>query len=385
MLSKSLGARSCFVLAAVALGTTQSFGQQYQQNNLVSDGFVPAAQTDPNLINAWGLARSSAQDWWVSDNASGKSTLYDGSGKITPLVVTIPAAKNGNTGSPTGVIFNGTPAFELTPGNPAAFIFATEDGTISGWNGAVDLHNAIVKVKQNRAVYKGIAAAKVNGRRQLYVTNFHSGEIEVYDAHFNRIRLASHALSLADDEDRFRDGPGPWDAVPQADRDQLASKALVPYNIQNIGGALYVTYAQPDAAKHDSVSGPGLGFVAAFTPEGRLIRVFQPGSFLNAPWGIALASSDFGAFSHALLIGQFGSGEIAAYNVTTGRYIGSLQDARGHNISIDGLWGISFGSSTPATGPFNSLYFGAGPAGETHGLFGSLTPLPSTEIYGNDL
>lgn len=385
MCFKSTSTRALFVLAAAALGATQSFGQQYQQNNLVSDGSVQAGVTDPNLVNAWGLARSSAQDWWVSDNARGKSTLYDGSGKITPLVVTIPAAKQGQTGSPTGIIFNGTPAFELTPGNPAIFLLATEDGTISGWNPAVDLHNAIIKVKQNNAVFKGIAAAKVNGQRQLYVTNFRSGEIEVYDAGSKRVRLAPHAFLLDDNEDRFRDGHGSWDAVSQADRDQCSAKALVPYNIQNIGGALYVTFAQQDAARHDSVSGPGLGFVAAFTPEGKLVRVFEPGKFLNAPWGIALASGDFGAYSHALLVGQFGSGEIAAYNVTTGRYIGNMKDTKGHNISIDGLWGISFGSSTPATGPFNSLYFGAGPTDETHGLFGSLTPLPSSQLYGNDL
>ncbi len=384
MFSKSITARALLVLAASTLGATQTFAQRYQQNNLVSDGSVPAAQTDPNLLNAWGLSRSSAQDWWVSDNASGKSTLYDGSGKVSPLVVTIPAAKKGDVGSPTGTIFNGTAAFQLTPGNPSQFLYATEDGTISGWNAAVDLHNAIVKVKVDGAVYKGITAARAHGKMQLYVANFHSGQIEVYDSQFNRVKLAPHAFSL-EDEDRFRDGRGPWEAVPQRDRDQCFAKALVPYNVQNIGGALYVAFAQQDAARHDSVSGAGLGLVAAFDLEGRLIRVFEPGAFLNAPWGIALAPGDFGAYSHALLIGQFGNGKITAYNATTGKYIGTLQDSNGRDISIDGLWGISFGSSTQATGPFNSLYFGAGPGNEGHGLFGSLTPVPESQLYGNDL
>ena len=367
--------------ACLAVAVLPSSAQQYQMTPLVSDQAGVAAVTDPNLVNAWGLSRSSGSDWWISDNATGKSTLYNGTtGAIGGLVVTIPAAQAGQTGSPTGTIFNGSKAFQVANGAPAVFLFSTEDGTISGWNPGANFGSAIIKVKKDNAVYKGITAADLNGLQYLYVTNFRTGQIEMYDPYFRAVKLAWNAFNLLADNTEG----DPWSAITPAQRNYIANAGFVPYNIQNIGGALYVTYAQPDSAKHDSVSGPGLGAVAAFTPAGKLIRVFEIGKFMNAPWGLALASSDFGLFSHTLLVGQFGSGEIVAFNLATGKYTGTLLDASGKPIAIDGLWGISFGNGADSGGPMNTLFFGAGPVGETHGLFGAITALPSTLTEGND-
>lgn len=349
------------LFSGLVLTPASVFGQNYTQTTLSSDGSVTAPNVDTHLVNPWGMSRATDNAWWISDNATGLSTLYDGSGVTQSLVVTIPSGSSG-TGSPTGTIYNGSTSFAVTPGNPAAFLFCTEDGTVSGWNPTANFGSAIITINHPGAVYKGLTAAVVNNTQYLYVANFNSGMIETYDGNFAPVDLGFVA---------FRS--------PQASR-----LGFAPYNVQNIGGNLFVTYAKQDAAKHDSVSGAGLGFVAAFTPQGRMIREFQFGPYLNAPWALALAPSDFGSFSHDLLVGNFGSGQILAFNAETGVYEGTLADPNNNPIAIGGLWGISFGGSA-TTGAFNTLYYTAGPNGETHGVFGSLTPVTADLTQGNDL
>jgi uncharacterized protein (TIGR03118 family) len=331
--------------------------QHYTQTNLVSDTPGMAAVTDPNLVNPWGLSRSSGSPWWISDNGPGLTTLYSGTGAIIPLVVTIPPAdsSSGAGGTPTGQIFNGTSDFQLASGAPARFIFVTEDGTVSGWNPAVNAASAVIMVNTKSAsVFKGVAVATVTdpvmgALNFLYVADFRKGHVNVYDTSFHRIPLG---------EDAFQD-----ERIP---------RGFAPFNVQNIGGNLFVAFAQQDSAKHDEVDGAGLGYVDVFSPNGRLLLSLQSGQWFNAPWGIAQASSDFGAYSHDILVGQFGSGEILAFDPVTGHYKGNLVDATNTPIVIEGLWGLAFGSGG-GSGPANSLYFTAGPGGEQHGLFGTIT------------
>ncbi len=342
--------------------------QQYTQVNLVSNLSGVAAVTDPNLVNAWGLSRSSGGDWWISDNTTGLSTLYSGTtGAITPLVVTIPPAdpNASSTGSPTGTIFNGTMDFAVAPGKTALFLFATEDGTISGWNPDVNPAKAVIVVNEGqKSVFKGltVAQAAIHGgplANYLYVANFRKGQVSVYNSQFQHN----------------------WEAEENFARFQ-APEGYAPFNVQNIGGNIYVAFAKQDAAKHDEVDGAGRGLVAVFRPDGNLIQTLQRGNWFNGPWGLTAAPSDFGAYSHDILVGNFGSGEIIAFDPVTGKYRGRLRDAKNNPIQIQGLWGISFGNGTAAGGPATSLFFGAGPGQEANGLFGSLTPIQNNA--GND-
>ncbi|WP_162601421.1 TIGR03118 family protein [Occallatibacter savannae] len=351
-------------LALLSLPTMLQ-GQHYKETNLVSNVPGVAATTDLNLVNAWGVSRGTTTPWWVSDNGTGLTTLYTGTGSIVPLVVTIPAADSGS-GTPTGQIFNGTQDFQLTPGNPARFLFVTEDGTVSGWNPAVSPKTAVIKVNTHSAsVFKGMAVATVDDSHGgsanfLYVADFRKGRVNVYDTNF-------HLISMHDD-DAFRDGKVPH--------------GFAPFNIQNIGGNLYVAWAKQDGAKHDEVDGAGLGFVSVFSPTGRLLHRLQWTKWFNAPWGIAQAPSDFGIYSHDILVGQFGSGQILAFDPVTGALKGTLNDASNNPITINGLWGISFGSGG-SSGPATTLYFAAGLNDEQDGLVGSITAIENT--LGGDI
>src|SRR5467141_3688597 len=379
-----------FVLSLFLLPTVTQ-AQHYKQTNLVSDIAGMAPTFDPNLKNPWGLTRFSTtptrpgSPWWVGNNNSGTSTLYDGQGNPFPpkqnggpLVVTVPppGVAPGTQSAPTGVVFNGSPADFLLvagkPGTQAIFIFATEDGTISGWNPGVNpptsVTNAILKVDNsdngsaNGAVYKGATSAEVNGKRFLYVTNFRSARVEVYDTNFKRVHL---------DEDAFDpDGDG--------DDDNLGAERIphgfAPFNIQNIGGTLFVTYAKQNAARHDDVAGDGLGFVHLFTPSGKHIGHLQHGPWMNAPWGVVWTTRDFGEFSNAILVGNFGSGWIAAFNGFTYKFMGFVKNPDDSILTIDGLWSLTFGNDG-AAGPANTLFFTAGINGEQDGLFGIITPV----------
>ncbi|WP_321475851.1 TIGR03118 family protein [uncultured Paludibaculum sp.] len=331
-----------------ALPEDSKGASKYVVTNLVSDIAGTAAGTDVRLVNPWGLDRGPAGPWWVADNGTGLSTLYNGAGTTLGLVVTVPSASTG-TGVPTGIVFNGTPDFAVNPGQPAAFIFATEDGTISGWNSAAAPTTAVVKAKTTTgAIYKGLAIAQKGGANYLYAANFHGGTVEVFDTNFNPVTL---------DVGSFVDPEMP--------------EGFAPFNIANLDGKLYVAFAKQDADKEDEVAGKGLGYVTVFDPSGKLLMRLRHVPFLNAPWGLAMAPADFGKFSNLVLVGMFGSGKIAAFDPKDGAFKGLLRGDHGKPIAIDGLWGLRFGNGANA-GATNLLFFTAGIQDEAHGLFGSI-------------
>jgi uncharacterized protein (TIGR03118 family) len=364
---------SIFTIAAVFSFSTLGMAQAYQQTNLVSDISGLAPTPDSHLLNPWGLIASSTSPWWVSDNNGGVSTLYNGNtGAIVPLVVNIPpldANRNG-TGTPTGVVFSGASGFTFTANGTTAasvFTFVTEGGTIVAWGPGINPndapHDAFVVVDNSAnptaatgAVYKGatIAQMATNGPFFLYVANIRSGRIEVYDTNF-------HAVSLRGEED------------DHAFRDEEIPDGFAPFNVQEVNGNLYVTYAKQNASKHDDFDFPGFGYVDKFSPKGKLLQRLKHGPWLNAPWGVALAKANFGFFSNRLFIGNAGSGQIAVYNADSGDFIGLLRDANGHAIQNDRLWALRFGNDGGA-GPSSWLFFTAGISDEAHGLFGFFTP-----------
>jgi len=363
-------------LGLFSLTTAISAQQHYKQTNLISNIPGMAPVTDPNLVNPWGISRASASPWWISDNGVGLTTLYSGTGApANPLNQPCPAGTFTNcvmvpsgdpssspTGNPTGQVFNGTMDFQLTAGNPARFIFVTEDGTISGWNGGP---SAVIKVNTHGAsTFKGVALATVKRpdgslANQLYVADFKRGRVEMYDGNFHRMGLS---------EDAFMD-----EKIPDG---------YAPFNVQNIGGNIYVAFAQRDSQGHDDVPGQGHGYVDVFTTSGHLLLRLQHGGWFNSPWGITQAPSDFGLFSHDLLIGQFGSGEILIFNPVSGAFRGTMVDASDKPIKIDGLWDIAFGSGG-TSGSATTLFFSAGLNDEADGLFGMITPVENA--LGGDL
>jgi len=344
------------------------FAEHYIRTDLTADTTKTSATAtiDSNLINAWGLSRSSTSPWWVSDNGTGLSTLYDLNGAPQSLVVTIPSP-NGQS-APTGTVFNPTSDFIIQEGgktDKAIFLFVTEDGTIVGWNPSVNKTNAVTTVdRSGKAIYKGCALGQTKTGWRLYATNFQSGKVDVFDGHFKRIHLDEDAFSLDDSGHR--------------------NNSYAPFNIQNVGGNLVVTFAKKQAGSTDETAGPGLGRVVVFDVKGNRLLRLQNGPWMNAPWGISVAPSDFGVFSHRLLIGNFGDGKINAFNAVTGHFEGPLLDANNkpNPLTIEGLWALSFGGGNSKSGASNELYFTAGPNDEGGGLFGKLTA-DTTEQKGN--
>jgi uncharacterized protein (TIGR03118 family) len=360
------------VLSLLALPSVAS-AQQYTQTNLVSSipgvGTNPTNPLDTQLINPWGLTRSAGSTWWVSDNGTGLATLYNGIGTKQGLVVTIPSASGKNPPSPpTGIVANGTADFPLPGSTAAKFIFVTEEGVIAAWNGGATA--TIIKDNSSKgAIYKGVTIAESNGKHFLYVANFHSGEIEVYDSAFTRVSLDKHAFDADDDDDRDHD----FDRDRRGEHDfDEHHRHFAPFNVQAIGTNLYVAYAKQDDKKEDDLAGAGLGFVEVFDPAGHRLARLQDGSWFNAPWGMALAPGEFGEFSHSLLVGMFGSGQIAAFNPVNGRFIGLMKKPDNSTLSIDGLWAFGFGAGNANSGPYNTLFFTAGPNDEHDGIFGTL-------------
>jgi uncharacterized protein (TIGR03118 family) len=353
-------------LATTALGAVPASAHvgAYRQINLVSDQPGKAHLTDPDLVNAWGLAASPGTDaapgspLWVADNGTDKATLYTGK---TPVSVSKASLVVSVTGAaPTGQVFNpDTSAFVVhdKKGHSGAsvFIFDTENGTIDGWNPAVGARGSnpstVTEVAHNRgakAVYKGLALAQAsNGKSYLYATNFHSGRIEVYNSHFKRVSL-----------------PGGRFVDPQL------PAGYGPFGIAELGGELYVTFAKQDAMRHDDVAGRGHGFVDVFTNDGAFVHRLVTRGALDSPWGLAQAPAGFGQFSGDLLVGNFGNGHINVYDPATGTHLGQLRRANGSPIVIDGLWGLRFGNGNAAK--TNQLVFSAGPDGEAHGLLGKI-------------
>ena len=357
-------------------------GQQYSQTNLVANALGIAPVTDPSLANPWGMSRASGSPWWISDQRTGLSTLYNGAGTKQGLVVTIPAAKPGATGSPTGTIYNGsTTDFLLAPATPAKFLFSTLDGLIVGWNNPA-AGAMVVATASKGSVYTGLTSAMVDGELRLYAANFTKGTVDVYDNAFNRI----------DHEDHWSEEDG-WGGRFE---DERLPPHYAPFNVQAIGNNIVVTYALNAPNEHGATNGPGLGYVDIYSARGRLLERLEHGKWLNSPWGVALAPLDFGAFSHDLLIAQFAgagstesSGTIAAYDLVTGRFKGKLLDTNGNPIAINGIWAISPGNASPnnfdpAGAPSAELYFTAGTMNQTGGLLGYLTAVSTDLIQGND-
>jgi uncharacterized protein (TIGR03118 family) len=336
---------------SVSAPPAPSTSSAYTVQNLVSDVPGLAAQTDPNLVNPWGVALNASGPFWISNNHTGTTTLYNGAGQpfpaATPTVVTIPG------GSPTAQVFNGGASFALTTGNPALFLFASESGIISGWNPAVDPGNAkaVADNSPSGAIYKGLALGANHSGPLLYAVNFHAGTVDVFDANFQPV------------------------TVPGGFRDPNLPAGFAPFNIRRIGGSLYVTYVLQDDAKHDDVSGAGNGFINIFDTDGNLLRRLVSGGVLNSPWGMALAPDFFGDYSNTLLVGNFGDGTVNAFDPATGNYLGTLQNQDGNSIAMPGLWGLQFGNGHNG-GDANTLYFTAGVANggkvEDHGLLGSI-------------
>ncbi|HYZ76931.1 MAG TPA: TIGR03118 family protein [Gaiellaceae bacterium] len=326
--------------AVLAAATPAAEKNAYVQHNLVSDGFLPADHTDANLVNAWGLTSLPGSPWWVADNGTDVSTLYTADGTPRPLVVSVPNA-------PTGAVSNTGPDFVVGSG-PALFLFATEEGKILGWNMSLGTTaQVVVDRSAEDAIYKGLAIA---GDR-LYATDFHNGTVDVFDGSFGQVN------------------------VPGAFVDPTIPASFAPFGIQNVGGNIFVTYAKQDADREDDVAGPGLGFVDEFDASGALIgRVASHGQ-LNSPWGLAPAPAGFGRFSGDLLVGNFGDGQITAFErQSNGRFEprGQLRTESGGVLTIDGLWALQFGKGTANNGPTDTLFFTAGPDDEMHGLFGTI-------------
>lgn len=334
----------------LALFTLPAIAQKVNINYLTSDIPNVAAFGDTNLVNPWGMSISPTGPWWISDNGTGLSTLYNGSGTPQALVVTIPSATGGH-GSPTGTVYNGTGDFKIN-GQVAIFLFSTEDGTISGWYSGTTAFIA-ANNSGSGAVYKGLAEASAGGANYLYAANFHAGTIDVFDKTF-----AAHSFGA------------------NAFVDSSLPAGYAPFNIQLIpGNKLVVTYAKQDAQKHDDVPGPGNGFVDVYDTSGNLQFRLAHNLFLNSPWGVAVAPQTFSGFAGDLLIGNFGSGLISAFNASNGNFVGNMFNVNNLPVEIDGLWGLTFGNGGSG-GPTGTLFFTSGTFGERHGIFGSITPHP---------
>lgn len=354
MLSRTLS----LAMLALTLGIAPSARADtsvYEQKNLVSDRAGAAANTDPKLVNAWGIAFNPNALVWVANTGTGTSTLYDGAGTPSTLVVTIPG------GNPTGIVFNSSNDF-VVGANPSRFIFATESGTLAAWAPAPSSPppTIAVTVHDNStagAIYKGLALAANGTGHFLYATDFHNNKIVVFDKDFKPVTLSGS----------FSDPSLP--------------SGFAPFGIQNLNGDLYVTYAQQDHNREDDVAGRGLGFINVFDANGHLVRRLASRGTLNAPWGMAIAPASFGRFSNHLLVGNFGDGAISAYELITGKFHGRLQQADRQLLRIDGLWGLSFGNGV-ANQPTNTLFFTAGPNDEQHGLYGRIDVI--TAHNGND-
>ena len=318
-------------------------GNVYAVQNLVSDGSIPASHIDPMLVNAWGLAASSTSPWWVADNGTNVSTLYDATGNPRPLIVSVP-------GAPTGTVFYGGAGFVVTGAGSARFIFAAEDGTISAWAPALGTQSKVVvpnaSAPAHGAIYKGLAVARTPSGDFLYAADFHNNHVDVFDAGFHPVPAAA-----------FID-PG------------LPAR-FAPFGIQTINGKIFVAYAKQDEDAEDEIAGDGLGFVSMFNTDGSFVARVASRDALNAPWGMAMAPAHFGRFSDDLLVGNFGNGRINVFDGRTFEPKGHLKNTRGKAVVIDGLWGIGFGNGG-AAGPVNVLYFAAGPHDESAGVFGRI-------------
>jgi uncharacterized protein (TIGR03118 family) len=329
-------------------------GNGFQQSNLVADIGGTAAHTDPGLVNPWGIAFVPGQSFFIADNQSGTAKVYDPAGAAAlPIAVGIPIPSGGTPPSrPTGVVFNPIAEDFLVRGTPAQFLFATEDGTISTWasiNGSNPSFALLARDDSpSGAVYKGLAILTPQCCREyLALTDFRRGFVATYDVNFNLL------------------------ATTGSFKDENLPAGFAPFNIQQIGTQVLVTYALQNGPGTDPVAGAGNGIVDVFDQEGNFIRRFASRGPLNAPWGIVQATANFGSFSNDILIGNFGDGTVNAFDPVTGAFLGQLKDGRGNVIVNAGLWSLVFRAD--GVGNPDTLYFTAGGSSEEHSLFGSIS------------
>ena len=352
-------------------------------NGIVHNAVIP----DANLVNPWGITAGPTTPFWIADNNAGVSTLYtvppSGSPPVSMVsrIFTIPGPGHplDRVGTPTGAVFNtvsssgafkvsGVTSGGVSTSAAAVFIFATEDGTIVGWSpsvnpqgfstslagtyGIIAVDHSAIPTAAAGAVYKGLAiATDAAGSTFLYVTNFRAGTIEVYDVNFSLVTNLPAGAFV----------------------DPHLPNGYAPFNIVLIGNKLFVTYAKQDAAKHDDVALPAHGIVDIFDLSGKMLSRFTQHAHLNSPWGVVEVPASFGDLAGAILIGNFGDGRIHAFDPDSGKELGSVTNSLGQEIVIDGLWSLTVGTGSASGGDKNTIYFTAGPNGETAGLFGSLS------------
>jgi uncharacterized protein (TIGR03118 family) len=361
----ALGLTGALVVAGSPAQAHSGHTSRFVRTDLVSDVEGAATLHDANLVNAWGMAQGPTTPVWVAANGTNVATLYAGDNVVSPpaiipLVVTVP------TDGITGQVFNGTPDFVVSDGAghsaPALFLFDSEGGDISGWSIAVPppppSTQAFNTTHVDGAIFKGLAIARANDKNYLYAADFHGGRIVVLDGQF-QVQTWKGAF-----------------------RDRKLPNGYAPFNIQALGDKLYVTYAKQDADAEDEIAGRGKGFVDVFDTSGHLLRRLVQRGALNAPWGLAIAPEGFGSFAGDLLVGNFGDGRINAYDPHSGHFHGTLKNAAGHDLRIDGLWALLFGNGT--TNDVNTLVFSAGPDDEAHGLYGVITVAPPKDHKGDD-
>jgi uncharacterized protein (TIGR03118 family) len=351
---------------SLAAGAAQA-NPLFEETNLISDGSVPANNPpDSDLINPWGISYSPTGPFWVSDNGTGFTTFYNGAGAkqslfggtVPQVTIATPPGQMPGTASPTGQVFNITGGgFNVTSGGvsgSSAFIFATEDGTISGWAPSVSHTTSFLAVDHSNngtgAVYKGLAITQDNGHGEarLYAANFRAGTVEVYDNSFVQVGTITNPT------------------VPAG---------YAPFNVRVLNGKLYVTFALQDTAKHDDVSGAGNGFLDVFNLDGTGRQRLVSNGDLNSPWGLDIAPSSFGKFGGDLLVGNFGDGTINVFNPDTGAFIGTIDGLDGTPLVTGDLWGLINGNGGAGGDP-NLVYLTAGIVGESEGLFASLAAVP---------
>lgn len=332
-------------LSDAQLGTV-SAGARFSITNQVSDQAGAAKSTDPLLVNAWGLSQGPGTLLWVANNGSNTSTIYDPSTFAkAPLNVNVPGAPTGATFVNVGNAFNVSGNGKM--GN-TIFAFATESGQLEGWNPTVDAQNAIVAKTEDGAIFKGLTLGANGATPLLFASDFGHGAVSAFDSSFTKVNSFT---------------------------DPTLPANYVPFNVQNLNGELYVTFALRQPGAGDETAGKGLGFVDVFDTAGHFERRLVSNGKLNAPWGLAIAPQSFGKFAGALLVGNFGDGRINAYDPVTGRFLGQVRDLAG-KASIDGLWALH-------TGPNGTIIFSAGPNDESHGLVGTIQPA-GMRMWGRD-
>jgi uncharacterized protein (TIGR03118 family) len=351
--------------ATMSVTLTVDAATAFAHKTLVADSASGTATVDANLVNPWGIAALPNAPMWVANNHSETSTLYDGNGVPqpagAPLIVKLPAAAGGATFDPTGIVANTTADFVVAEGTKSAaalFIFSGEGGMIAGWSKNVDVTNAIAMYTDSGgAVYKGLTQANNGSGNFLYATDFHNNKVDVFDASFTKQPTSATSFTF---------------------KDPNLPAGYAPFGIQalNTGPAgavqIYVTYAkQQPPDNHDNVNGAGLGIVDIYDANGKFVKTLvAAGGALNAPWGMALAPTDFGTLSKTLLIGNFGDGKINGYDPNSGTFMGTLTTANGA-FAAPGLWGIAFGNDADSQ-PHNTLFFAAGPNDEANGVYGRI-------------